>query len=272
MPMKNTLYILIVVAMTLSACSKPESLPAPGGEVIVNYSVAVPQTRAVPDDAVNYVWYALYDHGTGTLLKEYEPVIVIGGRAECPVSMMRKHSYKVVFVAQHFELNGGQKVPSYSVDAQAAVISMPHLAVANSDNYDVFTCVDEVLDYDGAEPEPVELNRITAQVKFKCTHASWTSFMPTASSLALEGVPQSYNVLTKEFSATAVKVEYAKASLDNGQPCLIGTAYCFARENISKAELTLYNNSRHIVLEADSVPVEKNIRTNVLFTEDLNNL
>lgn len=272
--MKSIMNILLVATLMLVSCGKQDSVPVSAGEVTVNYSVAFPATKAQDGDAgaVNYIWYAQYDHGSGELLKEYVPVTVVEGKAVCPVNMMRDHSYKLVFVAQHFDQNGEQKVPVYALDPRTALISMPVEAVANSDNYDVFVGLGEMIEYDGGDADPVELTRIVAQVNCKCTQASWDSFQPTSSSLMVEGVPQSYNALTNEFSEANVNVEYDQAPLDNGQPCLIGTAYCFARESVSKAELTLYNSSRSVVLKAESLPVDRNNKTNVLFTEDLNNL
>lgn len=272
--MKNiiNIFLFLLTALMFASCSKPDTVPVSGEEVTVNYSVAFPATKAQATDAVNYLWYAQYDHSTGVLLKEYTPVTVTDGKAVCPVNMMREHSYRLVFVAQHFELDAELKIPVYAIDAQNALISMPLQAAANSADYEVFVGVSEMIEYDGGNADPVELKRIVAQVNCKCTQASWDTFRPTSSSLTLEGVPQSYNALTKVFSTTKVKVEYAQKPLDDGQPCLIGMAYCFACERISKAELTLYNDSKSVSLKADSLPVDTNNKTNVLFTENLNNL
>ena len=269
--MKNLGYNLslaVSVLLSLFACNKVET--ASDGTVTVNYIMSVPQTKASQAD-VNYVWYAQYKHDTEELVKVYPPVALSSGSAVCPVTMVRDQSYKVVFIAQHYQADGETLKPAYTIDAATSVVSMPVQAVANSGAYDLFAFVDEVNNYQGGDTKPVTLERLAAQINFYCNSADWSSaaslnMTPTASAVKLEGVPQSYDVLAGQPSAQTRTVDFAKADL-TGETNLLGTATSLVSGNITKATLTLYKDSAvTTVLEVDNVPAEINYKTNVTGT------
>lgn len=266
--MKRTIIItLALLAAVVLSCNKTETVSS--GEVTVNYTVAAPATKATLGNgaAVNYVWYALY-RTDGSLVKEFTLQPFTEGKALCPVTMVRDQSYKVVFVAQHYDVQGSVKTSVYAVDAANATLAMPVSAAANSDNYDLFCFVDEVNDYQGdTDAKPVKLTRKVAQVNYLCTAedaaaAAALDMTPTASSITLTGVPASYDLLSGQVSDNTVTVTYAKAALTS-DPNLLGTAFCLAGDNLA-TKLELYKGDvLTTTLDVASVPVGLNKRTNI---------
>lgn len=271
----NTIKTILVAAAALvlaASCNKAETTPTE--EIAVNYSVNVPMTKALGEGtAVNKVWYAVY-RTDGSLLKNYQPVEFKDGKANCQVVMMRGQSYKVLFVAQHYS---DASTPAYAIDPATATLTMPTAAVANSDNYDIFTFVDDVVEYDGSLADAVVLKRRVAQVNFICNDADWTNatslgMLPTHSAVTLASVPQSYNLLSDTPSASTVSVSYAKNSRPAGEMNL-ATVFCFvgasdaSTDFTTAATLNLYTSEdqteavRTIVV--DNLPVKSNYKTNV---------
>lgn len=239
-------------------------------EVIVSYAVTIPQTKAVlgNGEAVNYVWYAQYDNETEELVKSYPPVAIFDGAATCPVTMMRDQSYKVVFVAQHYNKEEETLTPVYSIDATEATIAMPEKTVANSSDCEIFAKMAIVLDYQGGNTAPVVLDRLVAQVNFMCLQDDWNAaqainMTPTASALKLEGVPETYDLLDGTFSSKTVTVEYAKAGL-TGEANVLGTVFCFADGLLTKTSLMMYKGEELTTQrDVESLKAEANCRTNV---------
>lgn len=265
--MKRIILIsLALFAAALLSCNKTEIVG--NGEVTVNYTVAMPQTKASlgNGDAVNYVWYALY-RADGSLVQEFPLQPFATGSANCPVTMVRDQNYSVVFVAQHYDVAGDVKTPSYAVDAAKGVLQMPVAAKANSDNYDVFWYVDEVVKYDGnSNSKPITLTRKVAQVNYFCTSedaaaAATLGMTPTASEIVLTGVPESYDIIAGQPSLNTVTVTYDKADL-TGDTNLLGTAYCLAGDNLTNAELKLYKGDElTTTIDVKNLPIEINKRT-----------
>jgi len=273
--MKQRLFIfLILAAASLTGCTKSDVCQAEVEEVTVNYAVAAPATKASEPAlgngaAVNYVWYALY-RTDGTLVNEFTLQPFFEGKALCPVTMVRDQSYKVVFVAQHYNVDGQTKTPVYAVNAESAVLSMPSSTEANSDNSDLFCYVDEVIDYKGDnDPKSIILTRKVAQINFICTAedasaAALQGKTPDSSAITLTGVPAYYDILAGEPSTATMTVQYAKTAL-TGDANLLGSAFCFASDHIASAALKLYKgNDLTASVSVDHVPVEMNKRTNIV--------
>ena len=275
--MKTIKTILAAAAALVLAasCNKAE---APAGEgLTVNYSVSVPATKALGEGAaINKVWYAVY-RTDGSLVSNYQAVDFTGGSANCPVVMMRGQSYKVLFVAQHYD--GAEMTdPTYAIDPATATLTMPTAAVANSDNYDIFTFVDEVTNYDGAPADAVILERKVAQVNFSCNDTDWANagalgMLPTHSAVTLTSVPQSYSLLSGTPSAETVSVTYAKNARPAGDMNL-ATVFCFvgasdaSTDFTTNATLSLYTSEDQTeavrTLTVDNLPVKSNHKTNVI--------
>lgn len=272
--MKTIKTILAAAAALVLAasCNKAE---APAGEgLTVNYSVSVPATKALGEGAaINKVWYAVY-RTDGSLVSNYQAVDFTGGSANCPVVMMRGQSYKVLFVAQHY----AKGTPAYAIDPATATLIMPTAAVANSDNYDIFTFVDEVTNYDGAPADAVVLKRKVAQVNFSCNEADWANatalgMLPTHSAVTLTSVPKTYSLLTGTPSAETVTLSYAKAARPEGA-CNLATVFCFvgasdaSTDFTTNATLSLYTSEAQAdaarTLTVDNLPVKSNHKTNVI--------
>lgn len=267
-------FTLLAAAMLLAAsCNKAE---APAGEgLTVNYSVSVPATKALGEGAaINKVWYAVY-RTDGSLVSNYQAVDFTGGSANCPVVMMRGQSYKVLFVAQHY---ADAATPAYAIDPATATLTMPTAAVANSDNYDIFTFVDEVTNYDGAPADAVILERKVAQVNFSCNDADWANatalgMLPTHSAVTLASVPKTYSLLSGTPSPETVTLSYAKAARPDGA-CNLATVFCFVGAPGSSADFTtdatlsLYTSEAQAdasrTLTVDNLPVKSNHKTNVI--------
>ena len=267
MMMKRIILIAFAFLAALISCNKTETVSSE--EVTVNYTVAVPVTKATLGNgaAVNYVWYALY-RTDGSLVKEFSLQPFTEGKALCPVTMVRDQSYRVVFVAQQYDGQGADKTPVYAIDAENAALEMPVSATANSDNYDFFCYLDEVNDYQGStDAKPVKLARKVAQINYLCTDedsaaAAALDMTPTASSITLTGVPASYGLLSGQVSDNTVTVTYAKAALTSDLN-LLGTAFCLAGDNVA-TKLELYKGDvLTTTLEVASVPVGLNKRTNI---------
>lgn len=263
-------FTLLAAALVLAAsCNKAE---APAGEgLTVNYSVSVPSTKALGQgEAVNKVWYAVY-RTDGTLVSAYQAVDFTSGNANCPVVMMRGQSYKVVFVAQHYD--GTEKTdPTYEIIPETAtLIIKPDKALANSDNYDVFTYVDEVLNYDGAPAESVALERRVAQVNFTCNDTDWDNSVvlgmtPSHSAVILAGVPKSFNLLSGTASSETITLPYAKNIRPTGDKNL-ATVFCFVGADFTTdATIDLFTSETGPsvrTLTVPNVPVQSNYKTNI---------
>ena len=266
-------FILAAAALVLAAsCNKAEM--ASNEEITVNYSISVPVTKALGEGAaVNKVWYAVY-RTNGSLVSNYQAVDFTGGSANCPVVMMRGQSYKVLFVAQHY---ADAATPAYAIDPATATLTMPTAAVANSDNYDIFTFVDEVTNYDGTPADAVVLERRVAQVNFTCNETDWANaealgMLPTHSAVTLTSVPQSYSLLSGTPSAETVSVTYAKNARPAGDMNL-ATVFCFvgasdaSTDFTTDATLSLYTSEDQTeavrTLTVDNLPVKSNYKTNV---------
>jgi len=271
--MKRTFIIIcLLVSVILTGCNKSAFSGDASDSVTVTYSVSVPVTKAYGEgESVNKVWYALY-RPDGSLVKNYEPVVFENGSAVCSVTMMRGQSYKVAFVAQHYSDAG---VPTYAVDVQKASLHMPVDAVANSDNYDVFTFLEHVNNYQGSSADAVVLTRKVAQVTFTSNDADWNGaaalgMLPTHSSVILYKVPASFNLLTEAPSTETVSVTYTKSARPGGDGNL-AVAFCFVGADDSfttPADLYLYNSAEESAqplrtLAINSLPLKSNYKTNV---------
>lgn len=265
--MKNTLYILSALALAsllAFACNKAET--SESDVVTVNYTVTAPVTKAFGEgESINTIWYALYKID-GTLVTDFGTVAFNAGSAVCPVTMVRDQSYKVVFVGLHYD---GQN-PVYAIDPAKAAIAMPATAVANTDKYELFCTVQEVIEYDGGKTGSARLDRIVSQVNFVCTTEDWNAaatlgMTPAQSAVTLGGVPASYDILAGAVSSATLSVDYQRAAL-SGVTNLLGAAYCLAGSNVS-ATLKLYPSETatepSTILEVPVVPVEANKRTNI---------
>ena len=270
----NKVKTILAAALSLvfaASCNKAETTPTE--EIAVNYSVNVPMTKALGEGtAVNKVWYAVY-RTDGSLLKNYQPVDFKDGKANCQVVMMRGQSYKVLFVAQHYE--GADA--AYEITPAPATLTMPTSAVANSDNYDIFTFVDDVVNYDGTPTDAVVLERRVAQVNFICNDTDWANagalgMLPTHSAVTLTSVPQTYNLLSGTPSAVTASVTYAKNARPAGDMNL-ATIFCFvgasdaSTDFTTDATLSLYTSEDQVeavrTITVDNLPVKSNYKTNV---------
>ena len=270
----NKVKTILAAALSLvfaASCNKAETTPTE--EIAVNYSVNVPMTKALGEGtAVNKVWYAVY-RTDGSLLKNYQPVEFKDGKANCQVVMMRGQSYKVLFVAQHYE--GADA--AYEITPAPATLTMPTSAVANSDNYDIFTFVDDVVNYDGTPTDAVVLERRVAQVNFSCNSEDWANaaslgMLPTHSSVTLASVPKSFDLLTGTPSAETVSVIYSKSARPSADMHL-ATVFCFVGASDSSSDFTtdatlsLYTSEDQVeavrTLTVNNLPVKSNYKTNV---------
>ena len=256
---KLTTILTISALMLAASCNKAE---APVQEEAMTFSVSIPATKAVDADgsAINKVWFGLYKTD-GTLVKNFGAVDFENGSAECPVTMVRDQSYKVVFVAY--------KENSYGINPANATVSFSENPYANSDDFDLFYQLLEVNKYDGAKTESVVLNRAVALVNFRSSDSDWTNAsallgaVPTYSSITLKGIPTTLNLLTGETSATE-DVDFARRTIPDDK--YLAAAYCFPGDNITTT-INLYtaDNDNAIVstLTVGNVPIAANKQTNI---------
>ena len=258
--MKKLTTILTISAMMLAtSCNKAET---PVQEAMT-FSVSIPATKAVAADgsAINKVWCGLYNKENETLVKNFGSVDFENGSADCPVTMVRDQSYKVVFVAYHEN--------TYDIDPTTATITMPASPYANSDDFDLFYKVHEVNNYDGASMGSVVLNRAVALVNFRSSDSDWTNASdllgaaPTYSSITLKGIPTTLNLLTGE-AGTTKDIDFARGAIPGEK--YLAAAYCFAGDNIT-ATINLYtadeDDALFSTLTVDNVPIATNKQTNI---------
>lgn len=257
--MKKLTTILTISALMLAtSCNKAET---PVQEAMT-FSVSIPATKAVDADgsAINKVWFGLYKTD-GTLVKNFGAVDFENGSAECPVTMVRDQSYKVVFVAY--------KENSYVIDPANATVSISENPYANSDDFDLFYQLLDVNKYDGAKTESVVLNRAVALVNFRSSDSDWTNASdllgaaPTYSSITLKGIRTTLNLLTGETSTTE-DVDFARGTIPGEK--YLAAAYCFAGDNIT-AIINLYtadeDDALVSTLTVGNVPIAANKQTNI---------
>lgn len=238
--------------------------------VPVSYTVSLPETKGVNADgsAINKVWYALYNED-GTLATKYAPVDFVDGRAKCEAAVMKGRSYKFVFVAQYYK-DGVD--PTYPIDAQGAVVSLPAAPVANTDQMDLFYGADEIVANNVTAIGNIVLNRVVAMVNFISSDEDWSSAVangevPTHSSITLTGVYPGWNLLSgAPVNTTKTDIAFAKSEIP--APKHIGAVYCIAQGEVT-ATLHLYNSADETAtpvrtLTISNVQVEINKKTNIV--------
>lgn len=263
---------LALAALLAHSCAK-ETQPEGAGEMVtIEYGITVDSpTKALGDGkTANYVWYALY-RSNGTLVSECAAPAKIDadGKAICPVTMARDQNYKVVFLAMYYEVNGDIKTPAYAISALNKSVSMPDPAVANSDNYDLFYGVDEVVNFQGSQSTNVQLDRIVAQINFELSKETWNTLAVAPnfkSAITISNAPRTFNLFTGAISDN-VTASFAKSAIPS-EGRKIGTAYCFASadgEQKVDTSIRLYNADDHEVksTSATAVPVAANKQTNL---------
>lgn len=273
---RHSIFTLILVAFSALSCSKVENPAFTPGEVFTaNYSVAFDhQTKALGEgQSINYVWCAAYKitevNGETSYTLSAEPILAefVSGIARCDVDMVRDQSYKVVFIAQHFE---GQN-PTYPVDKATAIVSMPATAVANSDYYDLFGYVDTVNEFKGFNDKSITLTRKVAQMNFSTTPedlaaAATAGKTPTHSAVTIGGVPAQMSMLDGNLSDNTINVAFEKAPL-TGETNQLASVFFLCEEGVMDVTATLYiYKDADLVKEygpISALPSQMNYRTNV---------
>ena len=270
MQMRGIIYIIIIISLFVSACGRMGEDIGAGNEGTIEYKIscdALTKGGIGNGDNINYVWYAVYQRkidGAYDLVSTYEPVPFAGGEAVCRVTLARDLSYKIVFVAQHYDDDG----PVYFVDDRNNIIVMPSDPVANSEDFDLFHFVDTIDDYDGAMLKRAELGRVVAQVNLLCSQSNWDEVhaagkAPLYSSMSIAGVPEYFNLLDGTVGGDKT-VEYRKSEI--AEDMRLAYAYCLA-DGDADMTVKLYGNAndQECISEFTSrdLPVEANKKTNV---------
>jgi hypothetical protein len=267
--MKIFRYIVLTMAAILALSCVKEEQPASVDEMAtLEYGVCVDaSTKALGDGkTATHVWYALY-RADGSLVSECAAPAKIDAdrKAICPVTMAKDQDYKVVFLAMYYE----GMTPAYTVHAQSKTVSMPTQAQANSDKYDLFYGVDEVVDFQGAQSTNVELTRVVAQMNFELSETAWNDLhvdQTFKSQIQISGAPASMNILNGTLGAAAT-ISYAQTQIP-AEGRNIGTAYCFASaagDQKVEASIRLYtaDGAEVKTTSATAVPVAANRQTNL---------
>lgn len=273
---KHSIFALILVAFSALSCSKVENTAFTPGEVFTaSYSVAFDhQTKALGEgQSINYVWCAAYKitqtDGETSYTLSAEPILAefVSGIARCDVDMVRDQSYKVVFIAQHFN---GQN-PTYPVDKATAIVSMPPTAVANSDYYDLFGYVDTVNEFKGFNDKNITLTRKVAQMNFSSTPedldaAATAGKTPTHSAVTIGGVPAQLSMLDGTLSDNTINVAFEKAAL-TGETNQLASVFFLCEESVMNVTATLFIYKGEESLKEygtiPALPAQMNYRTNV---------
>lgn len=267
---------LALTVLLLASCQKEGGIGiGQGEECTVEYNVSLDQiTRASGEKvSVTHIWYAAYkvDGNSLTLKAEHDLAKIVDGNASCPVRLVPGNSYKVVFVAQHYDETGNGLEPKYSINAQNMKLEMPQNPVANSDDYDLFWQVDDIVDFKGGEKEPVELRRKVAKISFLASEEDWNAAvnagnLPTYSGMTIHNVPRYLNLTDGTTSEPAQVVNYSKSPLaPSGN--ILGSAYCLAGSPNADIDLHLYKGDEGTelikTLNAKYIPIKENYKINI---------
>lgn len=267
--MKTFRHIALTLASLLALSCAKEVQPECNDQMLtVQYGITIDApTKALGDGkTATHVWYALY-RADSTLVSTCETPAKIDSdrKAICPVTMAKDQDYKVVFLAMYYE----GATPAYTVDAQSKTVSMPTQAQPNSDKYDLFYGVDEVVDFQGTQNTNVELTRVVAQVNFELSETAWNDLhvdQTYKSRIQISGAPASMNILDGTLGSAAT-ITYAQTQIP-AEGRNIGTAYCFATaagDQKVEASISLYNaaGTKVKTTSATAVPVAANRQTNL---------
>lgn len=278
---KHSIFATALLALSALSCDKVESpVSVPEQIETVTYSVGLDQqTKSLGEGkSVNYIWCGAYKevNNGGVVsytLRSESLTPFADGIAQCKIEMVRDQSYKVVFVGQYFENMNSEPRPSYRIDEDFARVYMPIVPPTNSDNYDLFTYVDQVTDFKPSVIKNITLSRRVAQINFLASPADLAAAetvgkTPVQSSVTLTGVPEYLSLLDGTVSDTFVDVQYAKAHLTNLDDNTLSTVFCLASETSKdvNASLYIYNGNGDSLKEYSSIPgipYKANYRTNV---------
>lgn len=268
--MRRIIYILSIITLSIVSCNKIDEEQPNDNEVTLQYRVSCDAlTKSIGyGEAVNYVSYAVYlKRGDSyDFVSSFRPVAFSAtGEAICPVVLAKDQTYKVVFVAQHYNEKGES---TYTVDFRNKMLTMPAEAVANSENYDLFHTVSDIIEFNGTQHEPVELVRIVAQVNLYCSQKNWEEAIrsgraPEYSDITIDRVPVSFNLIDGTVSADTKTVTYSKDSVPGNAH--LAYAYCLAG-GTADAMIRLYKNNTDndpFVITSPEIPVEKNKMTKI---------
>lgn len=281
---KHNIIATALLAFSVLSCDKAESpVFEQDDQVTVGYSISFDEaTKSIGlGESVNYVWCAAYKvikdvNGavTGYTLGS-QPVFVqfVDGNAKCEVDMVRDQAYKVVFIAQHYEPEGASLRPSYIINPEYANVMMPDHLPANSDNYDLFGYVDDVVKFDSSINKEVVLSRKVAQVNILTSSSDMATAeligkTPTHSSMTLKNIPQYYCMLDGRASSSSMDVSYSKAPVSGLNPNHLTTVFCLSGETISNVEVhefKVYQNDTELKSYTDigAQPCKINFKTNI---------
>lgn len=277
---KHSIFATALLALSALSCDKVESpVFVPEQIETVTYSVALDQQTKVLGEgrSVNYIWCGAYkevnNEGVKTYTLSSESLTPFSdGIAQCKIEMVREQSYKVVFIGQYFENINPEPKPAYPIKKSLAKVSMPEAPVTNSDNYDLFTYVDQVTDFRPRAAKNVTLSRRVAMINFHADPADITAATaagnsPNQSSVTLIGVPEYITLLDDTVSENTITVQYNRASRPDSQNDL-ATVFCLAspESNDINASLYIYNGNDALLKEyapITRIPFRANYRTNV---------
>lgn len=266
---------LALAALLALSCAK-ETQPEGAGEMVtIEYGITVDSpTKALGDGkTANYVWYALY-RSNGTLMSTCTTpakIDIATGKAICPVTMVKDQDFKVVFLAMYFDEVNGNKTPAYEIDADNKTVSMPASPQANTDKFDLFYGVDNVVNFQGVQSTNVNLNRVVAQINFELSEEAWNALgagQSLSSHIQVSGAPTSMSLWDGTLTDTK-PITYAKAAIP-AEGRKVGTAYCFASSTGDQkvdAAITVYKEEAKVkTVSVTSIPVSSNKKTNLIIS------
>ena len=265
---------LALAALLSLSCAK-ETQPEGAGEMVtIEYGITVDSpTKALGDGkTANYVWYALYrsDETLMSTCTTPAKIDIATGKAICPVTMVKDQSFKVVFLAMYFDEVNGNKTPAYKIDADNKTVSMPESLQANTDKFDLFYGVDNVVNFQGVQSTNVNLNRVVAQINFELSEEAWDDLgagQSLSSQIQVSGAPTSMSLWDGTLT-DAKPITYAKAAIP-AEGRKVGTAYCFASSTGDQkvdAAITVYKEAEVKTASVTSIPVSSNKKTNLIIS------
>lgn len=286
--MKTRFYsymTLLAVATLLAACSSEEEVVNPSDEMTVQFTASLDgmiDSRAISDgQQVDVLTFAAFDaEGNEYRSLRQTDVHVSGGKATVTTRVVKGQRYRFVFWAQ----NSTCQAYTFSDDMKSLTVNYDGLK-ANDETRDAFYAVDEVNlnePVTGPFDREVTLRRPFAQLNFGTTTedlaAANTEAPVTGSMINIKGgVFSQLNLLNGE-ATTPVEVTLQAGPMPDEKLTVDGTQYEYISMNYllvnrDKSDITdvtmtaVMNHNNNLAgakVEAASLPVQRNYRTNVV--------
>ena len=265
-----------------TSCENELELGAAGEDSMVSFTIATPDmgSRAYSDGyTATKLQYAVYD-AEGNILRDLTKTdVTINGSAEVKLKLTTGNTYSVIFWADN---ENAPYTVNFANELEKASMTVDYTGVkSNNEELDAFYAVKEI-NVTGAQTEKVELRRPFAQLNIGTgdyAASDEAGYVPTSSSVTVKNVYSTLNFATGEVDDEG-EVTFAENAIDRSQTFPVaGYEYLAMNyvlvgvdKTVVDVEFTYTDGSDAKTRTVDSVPVQRNYRTNIygqLLTSDV---